>query len=304
MTLPSGRRRVSYWGRGRVGGGGGRAGGRSSTFVHPPWDQGCVVVGVAEAWRGLAALGGAAAVADAHRDAHRLGVQAAFAADVEDLALPAEDDRDDAGGAGEAAGLGGGDAAAGVEGADACGVEVGQELFEGHGDHDGGRAAAGLGELVGGVGLDQLGEGDAVADRGGQVGVDARRRGLRCRRWRSARRGDREDHLGQHLSVPGGDAEPAVAGAFVVLEHRERRPAQRFGFFGLEGSGRRTSRPGRGRSPRRSVRRGCGVLWRRGALPSRPGGSRPAGVARRRRRTRRWWGGGRGRRRSRGPAPC
>ena len=40
-----------------------------------------------------------------------------------------------------------------------------------------------LGRSLGGEGLEQLGQGDAVADRGGQVGVDARRA---RRRWRSA----------------------------------------------------------------------------------------------------------------------
>ena len=46
--------------------------------------------------------------------------------------------------------------------------------------------------------------------------------------------GDREDHLGQHLPVPGGEAEPSVAGAFVVLPHRQRRTPQRLGFLALQ----------------------------------------------------------------------
>ena len=74
--------------------------------------------------------------------------------------------------AGEAAGFGGGDAAAGVQGAHAGGVEVGQELLEGHRDDDGGAAAAGPGQIFGAEGLDELGEGDAVAGRGGQVRID------------------------------------------------------------------------------------------------------------------------------------
>src|SRR6476469_1755685 len=57
-----------------------------------------VVVRVAPARRGLAVLGGAASVAHAHRDPHALGVQPALAADVDDLALPADDPRDDPGG--------------------------------------------------------------------------------------------------------------------------------------------------------------------------------------------------------------
>src|SRR6478752_7637520 len=97
---------------------------------------GDVVVGVAEAGWGFAVFLGAAAVSDAHDDAHGFGVAAAFAAGVEDLALAAQDEGDDAGGAGQAAGLGGGDAAAGVQGADPGGVEVGQQLLQGHGHHD------------------------------------------------------------------------------------------------------------------------------------------------------------------------
>ena len=150
-----------------------------STLVAPPADQGWSWWAWQQAGWGLAVLGGAAAVADAHRDPHGLGVQAAFAADVEDLGLPAEHDRDDPGGAGEPSGLGGGDAAAGVQGAHPGGVEVGEQLLEGHGDHHGGAAAAGLGEVLGGDGLDELGERDPVADRGGQVRVDAGRG--RCR---------------------------------------------------------------------------------------------------------------------------
>src|SRR6478672_1069752 len=49
------------------------------------------VVGMAQARGGLAALGGAAAVAHGHGHAHRLGVESSFAADVEDLAAPVED---------------------------------------------------------------------------------------------------------------------------------------------------------------------------------------------------------------------
>ena len=48
--------------------------------------------------------------------------------------------------AGQAAGFGCGDAAAGVEGGDAGCVEVGQALVEGHGDHDRGAAATGVGQ--------------------------------------------------------------------------------------------------------------------------------------------------------------
>ena len=80
--------------------------------------------------------GGAALVADGQRDPLGAGVEPAASPDVEDLAGAAEDDGDDAGGAGQASGLGGGDLATGV---DPGGAETGQELFEGHRDHDRGR---------------------------------------------------------------------------------------------------------------------------------------------------------------------
>ncbi len=89
---------------------------------------GGVVVGVAQAWWCFAADCGAASVAYAHGDWHGLVVEPAFAADVEDLALAAEDHRDDARGAGETSCFDRGDAAAGVQGADPGVVEVGGEL--------------------------------------------------------------------------------------------------------------------------------------------------------------------------------
>ena len=131
-----------------------------------------VVVGVAQARRDFAVHGGAAAVAHAHRQAHRFGVEAAFAADVEDLASAAEDHRDDACAAGQPAGFGRGDAAAGVEGAHPGGVELGHQLVQGHRHHDRGATATGPGQVLRLDGLEELGERDAVADRGGQVGVD------------------------------------------------------------------------------------------------------------------------------------
>jgi hypothetical protein len=81
----------------------------------------------------VAALGDAAAVAQAHRDALVAGVEAAFPADVEGLGVAAEDDRDDPGLAGEPAGLGGGDGGAGIQGRDA---EAADELVVADGDHD------------------------------------------------------------------------------------------------------------------------------------------------------------------------
>src|SRR5680860_1402511 len=76
-----------------------------------------VVVGVAHRGWPVAVLGGAALVADGHPDALGFAVEAAFAADVEDLRLRAEDDRDDPGGTGQSAGFGCGDLATGVQGA-------------------------------------------------------------------------------------------------------------------------------------------------------------------------------------------
>ncbi len=57
----------------------------------------------------VAAEGGAAAVADPHRDPHGLGVEAALSADVEGFGGSAEHDRHDPGLTGQPAGFAGGD---------------------------------------------------------------------------------------------------------------------------------------------------------------------------------------------------
>ena len=77
---------------------------------------GGVVVGVAGSGWQVAALGGAAVVAQGEGEALGGGVEAAGAAEVEDLGGAAEDGGDDAGLAGQAAGLAGADAGAGVQG--------------------------------------------------------------------------------------------------------------------------------------------------------------------------------------------
>ena len=77
---------------------------------------GDVVVGVGHRWWAVAVDGGAALVAQGHRDALGLGVEAALPADVEDFGLPAEYGRDEVGGAGEAAGLAAVMLSAGVQG--------------------------------------------------------------------------------------------------------------------------------------------------------------------------------------------
>ena len=80
------------------------------------------MVDVAKRGGPVAADGGALPVAVADRDPLRLGVEPGGAALVEDLGLPAENEGDDAGFAGEPAGLGGGDRVAGVEvGGSRCG---------------------------------------------------------------------------------------------------------------------------------------------------------------------------------------
>jgi hypothetical protein len=75
---------------------------------------GNVVVGVTHRGWPITVLGGAALVPDDHRDALGLTVEAALAADVEDLGPPAEHDRDDPRGTGQSAGFGCGDLGAGV----------------------------------------------------------------------------------------------------------------------------------------------------------------------------------------------
>src|SRR5690348_4912288 len=74
-----------------------------------------VVVDVAECGGPVAAEGGAVLVADVERDPLVLEVVAGAAADVEDLGLASEHDRDDLCLAGELAGEGGGDGVSGVE---------------------------------------------------------------------------------------------------------------------------------------------------------------------------------------------
>ena len=137
--------------------------------VLPPWLQGVSWWAWHIAGGRSQPDGGAAVVAESHREALGLGVQSASAAEVEGLGPAAQDGGDDPGGAGEAAGLGGGEVAAGVQGADPGGLEVGEELFEGHGDHDGGAAATGLGQGLAGDGLDELAERLPVLDLGRQV---------------------------------------------------------------------------------------------------------------------------------------
>ena len=70
--------------------------------------------------------------------------RAAGAAEVEDLALAAEDDRDDPGLAGEPADRGGGE---GFAAGDGAGAELGAERVEGDGDHHGGGVSAVGGQL-------------------------------------------------------------------------------------------------------------------------------------------------------------
>src|SRR6478735_10158566 len=73
------------------------------------------VVCVAEPGWPVASFGHAALVADAEGGELGSGEEPSGAADVEDLTVAVEDDRDDAGGAREPAGLAGADLLAGVE---------------------------------------------------------------------------------------------------------------------------------------------------------------------------------------------
>ena len=128
-------------------------------------------MGVAHRGWSVAVDLGAAAITDDHRDSLGLAVKATLAADVEHFALAAEHRRDDSCGAGEAPGIGGTDLAAGVEGADPRGVEICQQLLQGHGDDDGGRASTGLRKALAGDRLEQLAERQAVTNRRRQVVV-------------------------------------------------------------------------------------------------------------------------------------
>ena len=123
-----------------------------------------------------------------------------------------------------------------------------------------------LGRSFGGDRLEELGERDAVADRGRQVGVDP-----------AARAASPADRAGeeiariillQHLPVQGRDPEPAVAGAFVVLAHRRTSYAAAPRLPRARAPGLRTSRPGRGRSPRRPAAPGSATPSRRARAAS------------------------------------
>ena len=83
------------------------------------------MVGVAHRGWSVAVLGGAALVSDGHGEALGLGVEAASAAEVEDLGPAVEDGGDDPVVTREASGLGGGDLATGVQLADPGSIEVG-----------------------------------------------------------------------------------------------------------------------------------------------------------------------------------
>lgn len=105
------------------------------------------VMHVTQVCRGLAA--GVLAVAVLHDDGAPLGrgVKAALAAEVQDVGIGAEHGGDDAGLAGQAAGLAGGDAVPGVQ---RGGAQPAKQGIQAHRDHDGGVVAPGLGKLVGG----------------------------------------------------------------------------------------------------------------------------------------------------------
>ncbi len=124
------------------------------------------MVGVAQAGGPVAALGGAAAVAESQGDDLDGGEQSACLSEVEDLGVGAEDDGDDLRFAGVAPRLAGGEVLAGVEGR---ALQAGSEVGEGGDREQGGGESAGAGCGVGGVGLDELAEGFAELRRGGLV---------------------------------------------------------------------------------------------------------------------------------------
>ena len=165
-----------------------------------------------------------------------LGVEAAFAAEVEDFRLPVEDGGDDPGLAGHPAGLAGGDLLAGVE--LGC-LQSAEESFEGHGDHDGGVHSSGLRESLGRVGLDVLLERQAHLVGGGLTGLG----GVAVDRGVVFGRGLGEEGLLQHRAVAGRDGELPVAPAVAIVVHPEHRRRvgglffllQQFGFVGVRG---------------------------------------------------------------------
>ena len=140
--------------------------------VLPPWDQGMSWC----AWQRAGGRSQSWAVQPASRMAIAMRWAAVWKRRLRPMSrtsdLPPRTAGMMPGRAGEPAGLGRTDLTAGVEGAHAGSVEVGAELLEGHRDHDGGRAAAGLGQGLGRDGLQELAEREAVAHRRGQIVVD------------------------------------------------------------------------------------------------------------------------------------
>ena len=119
---------------------------------------------VAPAGWGVAAFDVAAAGFDGLGDALGFVVEATCSAEVEDLGLAAEDGGDDPGFAGQPAGGAGGDGFAGVE---VGGFEAAHQGLDRDQDHGGGVEAAGFGEALGRVALDEFDEGVAEPLGGG-----------------------------------------------------------------------------------------------------------------------------------------
>ena len=188
-----------------------------------------VVVGVAHAGWPVAAVGGAAAVADHQRDPLGLREEAAGPADVQYFGLPAEDDGDDLGLRREPSGLAGADRFTGVE--VRC-LQATHEGVEGDQDHCGGGDAAGVGDPVGRVALDELHERPAHPLRTratrdpGSLGGGLMLGG-----------GEPVQDLGEHLGLGGGQGEPAVGLAVAVVGHREPARLRGLGFLALEDFG-------------------------------------------------------------------
>ena len=183
-------------------------------------------MGVAGVRWHVAAVGGAALVADGEGDALVLGVEPLGPSHVQWHGLAAQDEGDDPGLTREAAGGGGADPVAVAEGGDS---EAGVECLEVEGDHHGGVHASGLGELVGGVALDQLPErlpeplrgGSPLAGLGVLEVVVVMPRGV----------GDRVERELECGALVGGECEAAPGLAVAVVVELEERG--RLGVLGL-----------------------------------------------------------------------
>ena len=179
--------------------------------------------------RDRAALRAALLVADGHRPALRRRERPTGAAEIEDLGVPAENDRDQVRAAGESSCLSGGDP---VTGPEVGRAEAAAEFLERDGDHHRGRRATVLGEQLAGESLEQGAEGLPETARVRQVGDLVV--GTDCAGGSVARAGHRLQVGLQAGRDVVGDADTDVGRPVAPDPHRQQGGAAGGPLLGLE----------------------------------------------------------------------